>query len=189
MILLSNPKIFREVLKLLHKLQFNFNMRHLMALDNPDLIQTYLSSLYNFTIQSFQSNISPKKTIYRELLLSINEDWQHILHQAHQLKIAGAARIEEMVQSIIVTQINEGLHIQGDILAIQRELRGEATEDSEEVEEEYKKNEQVKDEDQMLGLNRLIVNSRIESSLSFMLDKFEYIGQTYQGFIENLIKN
>ena len=105
------------------------------------------------------------------------------------MKIAGAARIEEMVQSIIITQINEGLHIQGDILAIQRELRGEATEDSEEVEEEYKKNEQVKDEDQMLGLNRLIVNSRIESSLSFMLDKFEYIGQTYQGFIENLIKN
>ena len=76
MILLSNPKIFREVLKLLHKLQFNFNMRHLVALDNPDLIQTYLSCLYNFTMQSFQSNISPKKTIYRELLLSINDDWE-----------------------------------------------------------------------------------------------------------------
>ena len=57
------------------------------------------------------------------------------------MKIAGVARIEEMAQSIIITQINEGLHIQGDILAIQRELRGEATEDSEEVEEEYKKNE------------------------------------------------
>jgi hypothetical protein len=48
---------------------------------------------------------------------------------------------------------------------------GEATEDSEEVEEEFKKNEKVKDEEQMFGLNRLIINSRIESSLSFILEK------------------
>lgn len=81
------------------------------------------------------------------------------------------------------------MHIQGDILAIQRELRGEATEDSEEVEEEYKKNETVKDEEQMFGLNRLIINSRIESSLSFILDKIDFIGQAYEGFIENLLKS
>jgi hypothetical protein len=56
MVILSCPKIFRDLLKLLQRFQHNFNLRHLIALENQESVNAYLSNLYDFTIQSFQCN-------------------------------------------------------------------------------------------------------------------------------------
>lgn len=50
---LSNNRIFREVLRLVHKFQNNFGIRAIAGCEQVDLVPNYFTSLYRLTVGSF----------------------------------------------------------------------------------------------------------------------------------------
>lgn len=72
---LNHPKIFREILKLIHKFQFNFGVRSIVNSEIEGLVDEYFQGLYNLTMISYQYQGPTKATVIQELMAFMNNIW------------------------------------------------------------------------------------------------------------------
>ena len=98
----------------------------------------------------------------KELSLYLNQIWQRISIELIQLKFSGLDRVDEMIQTIIVTQIEKCL-----------EHEGEEYDQIDDENEEFQLSETVASrEDQLLNFAKLIM-CKIRVSLPVLLQAMD----------------
>lgn len=83
----SSPKIFRELVKVIHKFHNNFGLRNLDACNQENLVQCYFQVMYSFTLGSLQSQQPNKKQILDLVMGYLNQVWQRFIFETVQLKL------------------------------------------------------------------------------------------------------
>ena len=76
-------------------------MRHITALDNANLLQSYIENLYQFTYQCFSSNMANQKQINKELMVAINHVWYRLHMELTNLKHTFVEQVASLVHNII----------------------------------------------------------------------------------------
>lgn len=74
--ILQDYKIFRELLKLITKFQFNFGLRGIMLCEDLSLVEKYIQTMYNVTMTAWTSDPPNKLKIISELMAQMNFLWQ-----------------------------------------------------------------------------------------------------------------
>lgn len=161
--------LYREVVKILHRFMMNFQMRHLQACQEQPITFKFLETLFLFTIESLVTRYQTKRGIMKELSLYLNQIWQRISIELIQLKFAGLDRVDEMIQTIIVTQIEKCL-----------EHEGEEYDQIEDENEEFQLSETVASrEDQLLNFAKLIM-CKISVGLPVLLQAMDKLIIQYE---------
>lgn len=93
-LILHHPKIFRELLKMIHKFQFNFGVRSVVSSDLEGLSDQYFQGLFNLTVEAFRFNGPTKKVVILELMTYMNNIWQRFNFETIQLKLESQQRVE-----------------------------------------------------------------------------------------------
>ena len=109
-LILSHPKIFRELLRLINKFQFNFGVRSIINCEQESLTENYLQGIYNITVQSYRCNLPTKETIICELMANMNQIWQRFNFETIQLKLELQSKVEGFITDIIQVQVDENLN-------------------------------------------------------------------------------
>jgi len=77
----KNLGILRELLKVIHKFQLNFTIRHILACNNQLLLQQYTVVLFNLSNAGLgEQTLRPeeKKALVNEVTSIMNVVWQRI---------------------------------------------------------------------------------------------------------------
>jgi hypothetical protein len=73
--IMANNRLFREMMKLIHKFQFNFGVRGVSQTDIEGLTEKYFETLYTLTISGLRSSLPNKKQTITELMSYMNHIW------------------------------------------------------------------------------------------------------------------
>jgi len=99
--ILGSNKIFREVLKLITKFQFNFGLRSVVSTEVENLADTYIQGMYNFSMYAYRSTLQNKQSIMTELMAQTNVIWQKFSWETTSLKMEIQQKVEGFVAEII----------------------------------------------------------------------------------------
>ena len=88
-------------MKVLHKFQLNFTMRHILSCDLQFVEQSYIQGLFDFTMGIFGDQTvssSQKELVLKEVSFYLNIIWFRVHVELSSMKTTSAHKVGIMIQ-------------------------------------------------------------------------------------------
>eukprot|EP00347_Sterkiella_histriomuscorum_P000570 403375338 len=165
----KDRQIYKEFVKVPQKFEINFQIRDLTKLGDA-LLEGYLQELFSFTIESYKT---PSASIKFHSSV-LNQVWHRILQESLQMNVACQNKIEEIIDQVIATYLEENLKQEGVVGS-----QNVDDDDEDDEDENFDKKEKTIKNDNLDFFSRLM-KQKIETSMNLMINLFNQILQQYQ---------